>query len=118
MAHEHFTQEIDESIRLRPPRPSLRESGALAVYLGLGAVGTVLGTAYGAFNYSREHHIGQRFFGSLRNLGNQALSALGEFSGPNDGVCLTDTSTSMGYVVQEAAVPPIPQTQRDTGEVV
>lgn len=118
-SHIYHSQEINDALRVRVPRPSVDATIALVASLGVGIVATGLETVTGIYNYSREHRVGQRFVGRLRNLGNQALSVLGEFSGPNDGVCLTDSSTSMGYVVvQEAAVPPIPQTQRDTGEVV
>ncbi len=119
MAHEHFTQEIDESLKFR--RPTLHATGVFVGSVGLGAISFGLDTTYravsGVRKYSREHGLRERLVGGLKSLGDQALSALGEFSGPNDGVCLTDSSTSMGYVVvQEVIVPP--QTQQDTGEVV
>lgn len=117
-ANIYLSQDIDQSLKLE--RPTARTAIVVASSVGLGVIGLTLDNAYRAGsavrNFSREYKLRERIVGGIKGLGEQALSALGPISRPEDGVFLGDSSTYMGYVVQEVPVPP--QAQQDSGEVV
>ncbi len=118
MAHEHYSQEIDDALRFN--RPTAHTALVIASSVGWGMIGLTLDNAYKAGsavrNFSREHKLRERVVDGFRSIGNQALSALGPISKPEDGVFLADSSTYMGYVVQEVPAPS--QTTQNTGEVL
>lgn len=110
----YHSQYIKDALHV--PRPTVNAAKVLAISTGIGIFATVLETATGVYNYSREHRLHQRLVSGIRSLGEQAMSALGPISKAEDGLFIADSSTSMGYVIQEAPVPT--QTQHVTGEVV